>query len=68
MTLAIVLVFVAGYIFIAVEGLTRVNKTAVALLTSVICWMLFYAANPSEAANGKFWHACWEKLVRLFSS
>ncbi len=53
MTLAIVLVFVAGYIFIAVEGLTRVNKTAVALLTSVICWMLFYAANPSEAANGE---------------
>lgn len=53
MTLAIVLVFVVGYAFIALEGLTRVNKTAVALLMSVVCWILYYAGHPAEAQSGE---------------
>lgn len=41
MTTAIVIVFVVGYIFIAMESLTKVSKTAVALLMSVLCWTLY---------------------------
>lgn len=47
LTLSIVLVFVAGYMCIALEGVTKVNKAAVALLMCVICWTL-YMFNPAD--------------------
>lgn len=40
-TLAIVIVFVIGYLCIALETLTKVNKAAVALLMLVACWTLY---------------------------
>ena len=36
LTLAIVIVFVAGYLCIAIESVTKVNKAAIALLLSLI--------------------------------
>jgi len=41
LTIAIVIVFVVGYLCIALESLTKVNKAAVALLMFVACWTLF---------------------------
>ncbi|MEE3384591.1 MAG: sodium:proton antiporter NhaD [Prevotella sp.] len=41
LTLAIVIVFIIGYFFIAIESLTKVNKAAIALLMFVACWTLF---------------------------
>lgn len=41
LTLSIVVVFVFGYLCIALESLTKVNKAAVALLMFVVCWTLF---------------------------
>lgn len=41
LTLLIVVVFVLGYLCIALESLTKVNKAAVALLMFVFCWTLF---------------------------
>lgn len=41
LTIAIVVVFVIGYLCIALESLTKVNKAAVALLMFVACWTLF---------------------------
>ncbi len=41
LTIAIVVVFVVGYLFIALESITKVNKAAVALLMFVACWALF---------------------------
>lgn len=41
LTLAIVIVFIIGYFFIAIESVTKVNKAAVALLMFVFCWTLF---------------------------
>ncbi len=41
LTLSIVVVFVFGYLCIALESLTKVNKAAVALLMFVACWTLF---------------------------
>ena len=47
LTLAIVVVFIMGYLCIALESLTKVNKAPVALLMCVACWALFMV-NPSE--------------------
>lgn len=41
MIAAIVVVFLVGYALIAIEGVTEINKAAIALLMSVICWTLF---------------------------
>lgn len=41
LTIAIVTVFCIGYLCIAVEALTKINKAAIALLMFVFCWTLF---------------------------
>lgn len=41
LTLTIVVVFIIGYLCIALETLTKVNKAAVALLMLVACWTLY---------------------------
>ena len=41
LTIAIIVAFVIGYFFIAIESVTKVNKAAIALLMFVICWTLF---------------------------
>lgn len=41
LTLTIVTVFILGYLCIALESFTKVNKAAVALLMLVACWTLF---------------------------
>ena len=41
LTIAIIVAFVIGYFFIAIESVTKVNKVAIALLMFVVCWTLF---------------------------
>lgn len=41
MTTAIVLIFITGYILIAFESYTKINKSAIALLMGVLCWVLY---------------------------
>lgn len=50
-TLAIILAFVLGYMAIALESFTRVNKAAIALLMFVVCWTIFAIA-PEEYITG----------------
>ena len=50
-TLLIVVVFVLGYLCIALEGFTKINKAAIALLMFVGCWTLFMT-NPGEYITG----------------
>ena len=45
----IIIVFVIGYIAIALEHSIKINKTASAILTGVICWTLFALSSPSES-------------------
>ena len=45
LSVAIILVFVVGYLFIALESVTKINKAAVALLMFVVVWTL-YMLNP----------------------
>lgn len=40
-TTLIVIAFVIGYFFIAIESVTKVNKAAIALLMFVGCWTIF---------------------------
>ena len=51
LTLLIVVVFVIGYLCIALEGFTKINKAAIALLMFVGCWTLFMI-NPGEYLTG----------------
>lgn len=41
MTLSIVVIFCIGYLFIAIESVTKINKAAIALLMMVVTWTLF---------------------------
>ena len=41
LTALIVIVFIVGYLFIALESVTKVNKAAVALLMFVAVWTLY---------------------------
>ena len=59
LTILIVVVFFIGYMCIALESLTRVNKAAIALLMCVICWTLLMmgpAAYYPEVAEGSVVH------------
>ncbi len=51
LTIAIVVVFCVGYLFIALESVTKVNKAAIALLMFVVCWTLFMV-DPSSYLPG----------------
>lgn len=42
-------IFVVGYVAIALEHPLRINKTATALITGVLCWTLFAWEMPSDS-------------------
>ena len=42
MIAALICIFIVGYVLIAMENWTRINKTAVALLMAVFSWVLLY--------------------------
>ncbi len=51
LTLMIVTSFCIGYVLIAIEGVTRINKAAIALLMMVVTWTLFMIAPDNYIAN-----------------
>ena len=60
LTIAIVVAFVFGYLCIALESLTKINKAAIALLMCVGCWTLLMMGKggfyPDVAADGLVGH------------
>jgi len=48
MELLIIIIFVVGYLAIALEHPIKINKTASALLTAVICWTIFTVSGAPE--------------------
>lgn len=44
----IITVFAVGYTAIALEHYLKVNKTASALLTGILCWTVFVLSSPTE--------------------
>lgn len=47
LTLSIVVIFCIGYLFIAIESVTKINKAAIALLMMVVTWTLFMLSPDS---------------------
>jgi len=45
----IIIVFVIGYFCIALEHPIKINKTASAILTGVLCWTLYALSSPTES-------------------
>ena len=60
LSLLIVIVFCIGYLCIALEGVTKINKAAIALLMCVLCWTLLMtgpaAYYPAIAGDGLVHH------------
>ncbi|MFN8346697.1 MAG: sodium:proton antiporter NhaD [Spirosomataceae bacterium] len=56
MLLIIIIVFVIGYLFITLEHTLRINKTATALLTGVICWSLYAVSNNHSPVTEQLSH------------
>lgn len=56
----IIVAFVAGYLCIALESLTKINKAAIALLMCVVCWTLLMVSPgtyyPDVASDGVLHH------------
>lgn len=59
-TMFIIVAFVAGYLCIALESLTKINKAAIALLMCVVCWTLLMVSPgpyyPDVASDGVLHH------------
>lgn len=70
MELLIILIFVVGYFAIALEHPIKINKTASALLTAVICWTIFTVSGATETQLNSqkyldFLHELGEKAATL---
>jgi Na+/H+ antiporter NhaD/arsenite permease-like protein len=48
MELTILVVFIVGYIGITTEHLLRIDKSAIALLTGVGCWAIYFMGRPGQ--------------------
>ena len=67
MTTAVIIIFVAGYILIAMENLTHINKSAVALLMAVLCWTVICMGNGATPEHlASLTHALGETGEILF--
>ncbi len=46
-----VIIFVVGYLFITLEGLIKMNKTATALITGIVLWGIYLNQAGSHTAQ-----------------
>lgn len=58
----VIAVFVLGYAGIAFEHPLKINKTATALLTGILCWVLFMLSSPSAALLAS---DAWQHFISL---
>jgi Na+/H+ antiporter NhaD/arsenite permease-like protein len=67
MIIAVIVIFLAGYLVIALETPLRLNKAASALLTGGICWLLFFLhAGSADQATEVLMHHLAEISSILF--
>jgi Na+/H+ antiporter NhaD/arsenite permease-like protein len=64
MTLAVIIVFIVGYVLITMEHAIGVNKAATALVTGAVCWALFLSFGADHEANI---HHLGEELSQIAS-
>ena len=69
MIAALICIFIVGYVLIAMENWTRINKTAVALLMAVFSWVLLYWAHGDSVETvSAFTKALGETSLIHFST
>jgi Na+/H+ antiporter NhaD/arsenite permease-like protein len=61
----VIIVFVIGYIAIALEHPIKINKTASALLAGVICWTLFVLSEPSASVTESKSYASFLEILKV---
>lgn len=61
----IIVVFVIGYLAIALEHPIKINKTASALLAGVLCWTLFVLSDPSESVTGGEKYSSFLEVLKI---
>jgi Na+/H+ antiporter NhaD/arsenite permease-like protein len=67
MTLFVIIIFVLGYIAIAIEHNIKVDKAASALVTGVLCWLLYFYSKPlTEGSETELLHHLGEISGILF--
>ena len=67
MTIAIILIFIFGYLGIAFEHSIRINKAATALVTGVLCWTVYILfAENREIVAGQLAHHFGDTAQILF--
>ncbi|MDP4264280.1 MAG: sodium:proton antiporter, partial [Bacteroidota bacterium] len=67
MALAIVIIFILGYLAIAFEHAIRLNKAASALVTGVLCWTVYILfSDNKEAVTNQLTHHLGELSQVLF--
>lgn len=49
MEIVVIIIFIIGYILIALEHPIKINKAATALITGVLCWAVFAFGSPGES-------------------
>jgi len=61
----VIIVFVIGYLAIALEHPIKINKTASALLAGVICWTLFVLSSPSESVTSSESYSSFLEIMKI---
>ncbi|MCX6258062.1 MAG: sodium:proton antiporter NhaD [Bacteroidia bacterium] len=63
----IIIIFVAGYFGIAIENKLQVDKAATALVTGVLCWLIyFFSASSIATSESELLHHLGEIAAVLF--
>lgn len=67
MALLLILIFCTGYVAIALEQTLHINKAATALITGVLCWLVYFFYAPSVSdANEQLLHHIGDIAAILF--
>jgi Na+/H+ antiporter NhaD/arsenite permease-like protein len=61
----IIVVFIIGYMGIALEHPIKINKTATAILTGVICWTLFILSDPTESIKSSSAYISFLEILKV---
>jgi len=61
----VIVVFVIGYLAIALEHPIKINKTASALLAGVLCWTFFVLSSPSTNVTSSESYQSFLQILKL---
>jgi Na+/H+ antiporter NhaD/arsenite permease-like protein len=67
MTTVLILLFISGYLLIAIGSVIKINKAAIALITGMLCWLVYMVtSNNKEIISGQLSASVGEILGILF--